>query len=457
MDIIVVNTAGTVLAAYCTPTSLAYCCDYGLYSDDLVTISNSSTNASEGYQDFSCQHQTTVTEGDNHLISIGTGSINAQDTRVWIDLNNDGDLDASELVFEALNEFDPSGLISIPSGAVFNTPLRMRIISDVIGNVVGSCDDQNFGQTEDYGIIIEPISVPPVAFFTSNIQTTCDGIVQFSDLSTNAPSQWLWDFGDLSTSMDQNPLHTYTTPGIYTVSLTATNLNGSDDFIANNYIEYMVGPLCDTILLPTNGPGDTYTTCEGVVMDDGGYDDYSPGANGWITISPTGAETVTLFFQEFQYEPNTDFLILYDGPNITSPIIGTFSGFGVNFLPNNGVITSSGPSITIQQQTSFGFLNFEGFLANWECSYLGIDENVFKEVEIFPNPTEDQVTIDLSGSDHFGVALTISNIVGKNVLTDQIPNNSTRHHVQLGHLEPGVYLITLEMESVKMTKKIILN
>lgn len=38
--------------------------------------------------------------------------------------------------------------------------------------------------------------------------------VQFSDKSTNATS-WLWDFGDGTTSTEQNPQHTYTTPGEY--------------------------------------------------------------------------------------------------------------------------------------------------------------------------------------------------------------------------------------------------
>ena len=38
---------------------------------------------------------------------------------------------------------------------------------------------------------------------------------------------WSWDFGDAGTSGDQHPTHQYTTPGTYTVSLTATNPNGS--------------------------------------------------------------------------------------------------------------------------------------------------------------------------------------------------------------------------------------
>lgn len=46
-------------------------------------------------------------------------------------------------------------------------------------------------------------------------------LVQFSDLSTPTPTAWSWDFGDGGTSILQNPLHLYLTPGVYTVSLTA--------------------------------------------------------------------------------------------------------------------------------------------------------------------------------------------------------------------------------------------
>ena len=51
--------------------------------------------------------------------------------------------------------------------------------------------------------------------------------VDFTDTTTGDPDGWLWDFGDGDTSTDQNPSHTYTVPGDYTVSLTVTR--SSDD------------------------------------------------------------------------------------------------------------------------------------------------------------------------------------------------------------------------------------
>lgn len=79
---------------------------------------------------------------------------------------------------------------------------------------------------------------PPVADFTSNVLFgTVPFEVEFTDLSTNTPTSWEWDFGDGSAvSNDQNPTHEYTAPGVYTVTLTATNADGSDAEEKTDYI-----------------------------------------------------------------------------------------------------------------------------------------------------------------------------------------------------------------------------
>jgi hypothetical protein len=62
-------------------------------------------------------------------------------------------------------------------------------------------------------------------------------IVSFSDQSTGTVSSWNWNFGDGTISNKQNPSHTYTDPGTYTVSLTVTCPGGSDTETKADYIK----------------------------------------------------------------------------------------------------------------------------------------------------------------------------------------------------------------------------
>lgn len=50
--------------------------------------------------------------------------------------------------------------------------------------------------------------------------------VQFTGASTVTVSSWLWDFGDGFSSSDQSPVHTFISPGAFTVSLTVGSVYG---------------------------------------------------------------------------------------------------------------------------------------------------------------------------------------------------------------------------------------
>ncbi len=50
--------------------------------------------------------------------------------------------------------------------------------------------------------------------------------VQFTGTSSLSPTSWWWEFGDDSTSDQQNPIHVYLVPGTYTVSMTVETTYG---------------------------------------------------------------------------------------------------------------------------------------------------------------------------------------------------------------------------------------
>lgn len=92
------------------------------------------------------------------------------------------------------------------------------------GTYIVTVSDPNYGMPVSDTINVDPNSAPVAAFGCTSIFMNA---YQFTDSSTAADT-WMWDFGDGNSSNLQNPTHTYTSVGIFTVTLTATNGCGTD-------------------------------------------------------------------------------------------------------------------------------------------------------------------------------------------------------------------------------------
>jgi PKD repeat protein len=89
----------------------------------------------------------------------------------------------------------------------------------------------------NYLYVYPAIPAPPVALFTAAPTNIIIGsTVYFTDTSINGPTSWSWDFGDGTGSISENPSHTYSNVGTYTVTLIASNLGGSNTTIKTNLI-----------------------------------------------------------------------------------------------------------------------------------------------------------------------------------------------------------------------------
>lgn len=88
-------------------------------------------------------------------------------------------------------------------------------------------------------LAILPVSaIKPAADFLSNVTDgTAPCAIQFIDSSTNSPTAWTWLFGDGGSSNEENPVHTYTTEGDFTVTLTVINSDGSSTETKTGYIQ----------------------------------------------------------------------------------------------------------------------------------------------------------------------------------------------------------------------------
>ena len=77
-------------------------------------------------------------------------------------------------------------------------------------------------------ITVTATARPPVARFSQDTRFGPAPLtVRFTDRSQGDPTGYLWTFGDGATSPEINPVHTYTSPGLYRVSLTVTSDGGS--------------------------------------------------------------------------------------------------------------------------------------------------------------------------------------------------------------------------------------
>ncbi|MBI5102215.1 MAG: PKD domain-containing protein [Nitrospirae bacterium] len=73
-------------------------------------------------------------------------------------------------------------------------------------------------------------------FIASPMSAAVSRNISFRDLSFGAPTSWFWNFGDGATSTQQNPVHSYSAPGSYNVSLTVSDGSTVDTRTITGYM-----------------------------------------------------------------------------------------------------------------------------------------------------------------------------------------------------------------------------
>jgi PKD repeat protein len=87
-----------------------------------------------------------------------------------------------------------------------------------------------FGCSKDSPTASTPTPAPTVDFIYSGANNPAPSTVSFTSTATNA-TNYLWDFGDNSSSTAANPQHLYTAGGVYTVKLTVSGAGGTTSTI----------------------------------------------------------------------------------------------------------------------------------------------------------------------------------------------------------------------------------
>lgn len=168
--------------------------------------------------------------------------------------------------------------------------VTIRFVSDAGLNMSGFKIQYDCVSTEN----------PPTTYFLASKELTCHGLIDFEDESLNFPSSWLWSFGDGSTSDEENPSHQYFANGTYTVSLSSTNANGTNELVKEDYIvvDMPIAPVIDNIQACSNSNFDINLDIDGEAYWYENEGDQSSIHTGNYWDHPEVDETTTYYIRE---------------------------------------------------------------------------------------------------------------------------------------------------------------
>jgi len=203
-------------------------------------------------------------------------------------------------------------------------------------------------------------NLPPVASFSYQPFNPTDlETVQFNDLSADSDDgtvvSWLWDFGDDTTSTEQNPTHDFSDDGTYTVSLTVWDDEGTpsetyqDSITVNN-----VGPNADFIYALSDGySGSGSAITETITV-------YSTESDGHISVRDMNYQNAWEAEDGDYVSDNVDGCIIGQRKvRSDSQIYRAFLFFDTSDIPVNAVVTNAKLSLygrTYYSTTGFNLI-----------------------------------------------------------------------------------------------------
>ncbi|MCB0700192.1 MAG: T9SS type A sorting domain-containing protein [Chitinophagales bacterium] len=216
-----------------------------------VTSSGFFTDGQLAYIDNTCAHQVILQAGNSYQITVT--SLGGEKGVVFLDYNNDGILGntTGERINVTSTGSSHTASFTIPQTATKCTPIRMRVITDFTTNRLDSCSNMNFGQAEDYEVLIlgassgtatVTVSNPPIGGNPSCQGTSLKFYAVPSSNATVVNYQWFKN----STPLGGQTTDTLVDPGggstIFNnddtawVQLRYTNVCGVDTVVSNRVV-----------------------------------------------------------------------------------------------------------------------------------------------------------------------------------------------------------------------------
>ncbi len=340
--------------------------------------------------------------------------LNAANDTVYITPPGATSISLTFLLFELENSYDYLHIFDGPStnspqlGSYTGTALP-PVITSTTGAITIVMQTDNSVTEEGFEMTWQCFlpSSPPTANYAHMFTGFCEGIVQFSDLSSNAIS-WDWDFGDGGTSTLQNPVHTYAAPGSYPVTLIAGNNNGTDTIQQT----IVADPFIASAIIP-----DTMYT--GIAVQ---FDNTSPG----------------VVFSNWDFGNGNS--STQEDPLVTYANVGVYS---LTLLAGHG----NGCSDTLSHVITV-------------LPYVGLNgpNDDQTTVQLFPVPSEGRVQLAINHPTIEDITVRAYNSVGQLIFrfSDQSSGDYNRAF-DFSHQAEGIYLLQIVVGDQLISKKVVIQ
>lgn len=330
------------------------------------------------------------------------------------------------------------------------------------------------------------VPTAPIANFAANqTNVTPATTVQFTDLTTGVPTSWAWTIAPATgwayaagtSATSQNPQITFNTVGQYTITLTATNAQGSDSEIKNNYIVVAAstGPCtgssatCDEFINNVNlNTINNTSTCS-----TGGYANYTTttttlakGTQYSLTVIPgTPGQTNSAYNDDeiaawIDFNNNNSFndpgeqvgyvLVAAGWSNVFNFTVPTSATLG-NVRMRVRISYSPDGAIDPCGQSTYG--EVEDYTINITAS-SGLTENPLDAISVYPNPTENELFVDMKNIDADVSRIEILDLSGK-VLHIASANQGSILKMNTSNLAQGMYQIRIISDEYAVTKRFV--
>lgn len=348
--------------------------------------------------------------------------------------------------------------------------------SVIVNNGIGAATDE-----------IEVAFVPAISAQGTIPGSVCGFTAANFAANSSDATQWLWDFGDGEISTEQNPEHTYTSSGNYTVELKVSNSFGcSDSFsseieVLSNTVDWTL-PLL--ICQNTEASFENNNTNAESWSWDFGDGSTSLTQNAKHTFASEGPRNVKLtvtnslgctntLMQEVQVNPNRVEWTLPAEP------ICTFTG--LNFADNSpsgtdwtwefgdgGSSTQQNPNHIYSQpgvfQVKLTVTNTFGCTSTaMENFSIGIcvgteDPLAASQRMIYPNPSNGLIYVKLEWGGYQYGQLQVINETGKVLLTENLRKEGGEdYQLDVSPLTNGLYLVRIQVGNEVTTRKLVVR